>query len=68
MKIKKILILSLVVNAVLFSAMGYIATQSWEPRPQPPLLRFITNSVPTTAEVVVPEPLVDASVVEAAAQ
>jgi hypothetical protein len=54
MKLKKILVLSLAINAVLLSAMGYIATQSWEPRPQPPLLRFITNAVPETVEVPVP--------------
>jgi hypothetical protein len=52
MKLKRILVLSLAINAVLLSAMGYIATQSCEPTPAPPLVRFITitNTTPAATE------------------
>ena len=51
MKLKKILTLSLAINAVLLSAMGYITAQSTEPAPTPPLLRFVTNTVPVSIEM-----------------
>ena len=44
MKLKKILVLSLAINAVLLSAMGYIATLPVEPKPVPPAVIIIRES------------------------
>ena len=50
MNMKRLLALSLAVNAVLLSAVAYIRTLPTEPEALPPFIRYVTNSPPTVVE------------------
>jgi hypothetical protein len=50
MNTKKLLALSLAVNAVLLSAVAYIRTLPTEPKALPPFIRYVTNSAPPVVE------------------
>ena len=50
MNTKKLLALSLAVNAVLLSAVAYIRTLPTEPTSLPPFIRYVTNSTPSVVE------------------